>query len=633
MAYASPTAGSALNSPSHSLLHRQFDIDTSASEQSMVIDAAGQVGIGTTSPLELLSLGTAGTTAGVLSLAGATSGKAIIDVSAEAGTPTLTLPTTTGTLALTSDIPTLPVKAIGSELDTGSDDAKFATAKAIKDSHNVPSVVPSTDGNVLTSDGTDWISAAGTAGTVTSVAALTLGTTGTDVSSTVADGTSTPVITLQIPTASTANRGALSSTDWNTFNGKLSTLAFAGLSDYPADAAGALSNDGSGNLSWSALGAGDMILASAQSNTGIKTFDKGTLKVKGTSTGVTDLTTANTSATSYTQTFPARNGTVANLDNVTYIGTTSVALNRTTDTLNLAGIGTLGVGAITTTGNLSQTGATTFGTGTGTVSINGSVQIASAKTLKFNTGATVGTIGTTFADNDTSLMTSQAIKEKIENYSYATTTAPTFATSITGSYLTASEMLITDADKKIVSAAVATYPSLTELAYVKGLSSSIQTQLGNKAASGANSDITSITGLTTDLTIAQGGTGASTLAGASIPTYTSTNTFTNKRITQRVVTTANDATAEIDIDITDVYELSAIADDTTFTLTGTPTDGQKLIVRFKDAGTTKALTWTGFTAVGITLPTTTVVSKWHLVGCIYNLGATTWDAVAYSVEA
>lgn len=60
-------------------------------------------------------------------------------------------------------------------------------------------------------------------------------------------------------------------------------------------------------------------------------------------------------------------------------------------------------------------------------------------------------------------------------------TAPTFATSITGSYLTASEILITDASKNIVSAAVATYPSLTELSYVKGLSSAIQTQLGLKA--------------------------------------------------------------------------------------------------------------------------------------------------------
>jgi hypothetical protein len=57
-------------------------------------------------------------------------------------------------------------------------------------------------------------------GTVTSVSALTLGTTGTDLSSTVANGTSTPVITLNVPTASAANRGALSAADWTTFNGK-----------------------------------------------------------------------------------------------------------------------------------------------------------------------------------------------------------------------------------------------------------------------------------------------------------------------------------------------------------------------------------------------------------------------------
>ena len=60
-------------------------------------------------------------------------------------------------------------------------------------------------------------------GTVTSVAALTLGTTGTDLSSTVANGTTTPVITLNVPTASALNRGALSSSDWTTFNSKVST--------------------------------------------------------------------------------------------------------------------------------------------------------------------------------------------------------------------------------------------------------------------------------------------------------------------------------------------------------------------------------------------------------------------------
>jgi hypothetical protein len=64
------------------------------------------------------------------------------------------------------------------------------------------------------------INATGTGGTVTSVAALTLGTTGTDLSSTVANGTTTPVITLNVPTASATNRGALSAADWTTFNSK-----------------------------------------------------------------------------------------------------------------------------------------------------------------------------------------------------------------------------------------------------------------------------------------------------------------------------------------------------------------------------------------------------------------------------
>ena len=57
-------------------------------------------------------------------------------------------------------------------------------------------------------------------GTVTSVAALNLGTTGTDVSSTVSSSSVSPVITLNLPTASATNRGALSSADWTTFNSK-----------------------------------------------------------------------------------------------------------------------------------------------------------------------------------------------------------------------------------------------------------------------------------------------------------------------------------------------------------------------------------------------------------------------------
>ena len=60
--------------------------------------------------------------------------------------------------------------------------------------------------------------------------------------------------------------------------------------------------------------------------------------------------------------------------------------------------------------------------------------------------------------------------------------------------LTASEIVISDANDNLVSAAVATYPSLTELTYVKGVTSAIQTQLATKLdTAGTGIDISSTT--------------------------------------------------------------------------------------------------------------------------------------------
>jgi len=59
----------------------------------------------------------------------------------------------------------------------------------------------------------------GGSGTVTEVTG-TLGSTGNDISLTINSPTTTPDINLQIPTASSTKRGALSSTDWSTFNNK-----------------------------------------------------------------------------------------------------------------------------------------------------------------------------------------------------------------------------------------------------------------------------------------------------------------------------------------------------------------------------------------------------------------------------
>ncbi len=102
---------------------------------------------------------------------------------------------------------------------------------------------------------------------------------------------------------------------------------------------------------------------------------------------------------------------------------------------------------------------------------------------------------------------------------------------------------------------------------------------------------------------------------------------------KRVITTTDDATAVIDVTATDVYQLSAVDNATTVTLSGTAVDGQQILVRIKDAGVAKALTWTGFTAIGVTLPTTTTASKWTYVGCTYNAAATAWHVIAVTTES
>jgi hypothetical protein len=61
------------------------------------------------------------------------------------------------------------------------------------------------------------------------------------------------------------------------------------------------------------------------------------------------------------------------------------------------------------------------------------------------------------------------------------------------------------------------------------------------------------------------------------------------------------------------------------------------MLRFKDNGTARGITWTtsstGFRALGITLPTTTVAGKVTYVGCVYNTTDSFWDAVASTTQA
>jgi hypothetical protein len=121
-------------------------------------------------------------------------------------------------------------------------------------------------------------------------------------------------------------------------------------------------------------------------------------------------------------------------------------------------------------------------------------------------------------------------------------------------------------------------------------------------------------------------------AGVVVGT-TDTQTLTNKRVTPRSVDIASAATITPTGDTADQYEVTALAAGATIAApSGTPTDGQKLVLRIKDNGTARALTWTttsgAYRAVGVTLPTTTVISKVLYVGCVYNAQDSFWDVLA-----
>jgi hypothetical protein len=124
---------------------------------------------------------------------------------------------------------------------------------------------------------------------------------------------------------------------------------------------------------------------------------------------------------------------------------------------------------------------------------------------------------------------------------------------------------------------------------------------------------------------------------ASIAMLTSTQTLTNKRITERIGTTASSATPSVNTDTYDQYNITALAANiTSFTLSGTPTDGQDLLLRIKDNGTARTITApTNVTNSGVaSFLTTTVAGKTHTIGLRYDAAAVKWiclsaDATGY----
>lgn len=388
----------------------------------------------------------------------------------------------------------------------------------------------------------------------------------------------------------------------------------------------------------------------------------------------------------------------------------------------------------------------------------------SLKVVRLNVGetdfefATVGAgdvskVGTP-VNNQVGVWTGDGTIEGDAALTFDTTTDTLSTVALNLSGLTASEIVITDASKNIVSAPAATYPSLTELTYVKGATSALQTQLNAKQATitfgtgvqtaigvnvgsagapvlfdgaggtpssltltnatglpiaglvaststalgvgsielghatdttitrvsagvvaieGANilvsggalgtpasGTLTNATGLpvagitsststalgvgslelghASDTTLSRSAAGVLAVEGVVIPSISSTNTITNKRNQPRIVSAASyttDTGTSLDVSTTDIFVITAQAGALLFNAPGgTPVQGERLVIRIKDNGTARALTWNAvFRAMGTALPSTTVLSKTLYLGFFYNSTDTKWDLVASAQEA
>ena len=107
-------------------------------------------------------------------------------------------------------------------------------------------------------------------------------------------------------------------------------------------------------------------------------------------------------------------------------------------------------------------------------------------------------------------------------------------------------------------------------------------------------------------------------------------TLTNKRITPRVSTTASTTSWTINSDSYDSAQQTALAGSLTVNApSGTPTNHQNLMIRIKDNGTTRAISWNSiFRAIGVTLPTATTANKTIYIGCRWNSSDSKWDVLA-----
>jgi hypothetical protein len=377
------------------------------------------------------------------------------------------------------------------------------------------------------------------------------------------------------------------------------------------------------------------------------------VQLAGSTSGTTTIQPTAIAGTT-TITFPAVTGTVITTGDTSTVTNTMLAgsiANAKLANSTISGVAlgsnlnalTIGTGLVGTSYNGS--GAVSIAIDSTVVTLSGS-QTLTNKTLTTPIISSISNSGTITIPTGTDTLVGRATTDTLSN---KTLTAPRIADLGFIADANGNELIIFDTVTSAVNevtfanAATAGTPTFTasggdtnvSINFVPKGSGTIQVSGLPIVTTTATQTLTNKT-LTTPIISSISNTGTLTLPTSTdtLVGRATTDTLTNKRITARVQSTTSTATFTFNFDNDDIGVITAQAAGLTVTTSGTPTSMQPFVLCIKDNGTARAITWNGiFVAIGVTLPTTTVVNKHTYISGYYNTTAAKVHIVGVTTEA